>query len=106
MRSRPDHSLPVSQTWLFKGIECIKVNFSDSKLKRVHLSLNKTCTTLSFKGVNGERTCWDALKGSTKLHLSEIVDIVYGGHTSAFGKFTDSMIRVHAKRRPTKENVI
>ena len=64
--------------------------------------MNKNCTTLSFKGVAGERTCWDALKGSTKLYLSEIVDIVYGGHTTAFAKFGDSMIGINAKQRLPK----
>ena len=102
---RPDRSLLSSQTWLFKGINAIKVNFSDNKLKQVVVKLSANCKTLLYGKRKVDRTCWDKIRGQTKLPLSEIVEIIYGGNTTAFEKVDKGQVRIQAKKRESYRRV-
>jgi len=48
---------------------------------------------------------WDKLIGPSKINITDIVDIVYGGGTTAFDRISTELLRVLAKNRQMARHV-
>ena len=96
---KPQRSLEASQDWLQQGIECVKVNFSDSKMKQVILKLSRDLKTLQFERPAKDQGWWDRIRGPSKLHLKDVVDILYGGGSSAMKPIARQVLRLHSRDR-------
>ena len=64
----------------------------------MHLSSN--LKELNYSKSNNKKTCWDKIRGSGSIYLSEIADIAFGAITSTFARISPSMIRIQARQRP------
>lgn len=68
-------------------------------MKQVSLRLSSDGKKLVYEGNKTGQSCWNILRTSTKVLLSNFVEIMYGGETTAFNKVSTAMFRIHAKNR-------
>ena len=81
---RPEHTLATSVWKLQIGVQAIKVNFTDAKMKHVKLRLSEDRKSLYYQKVSQDRSLLDRIKGKSQLPLSSLIGIAYGGITSTF----------------------
>ena len=88
--------------WLNRGINGQKVNFSNSEIKNVIIKLSADGKFLMWQKREGDRSIIDKVMGYSKIELSQVVGIVYGGATTTFESVIKKIIRAHAVLRPTR----
>ena len=100
-RKKPSHDKPqkASVMRLREGIEVTKLSYSDpGQSKEITLRLSKDRTTLKYQKHESEWTFWDSIKGSSKISLDEVTDILFGAESSTF--------RYHWKRVASQEEAM
>ena len=75
------------------------MNFSDSKMKQVILKLSSDLKTLQLERPLKDQGWWDRIRGPSKLHLKEVIDILYGGGSSAMKPIARQVLRLHSRDR-------
>lgn len=66
----PQNDTRASANRMVKGVNALKINFTDVKTKNISIRMTADGQSLAYRRLESERTCWEKVSGDRILPLS------------------------------------